>query len=231
MPVATACEASKMVRVGRGLGGSGSGGAARWDGGVGARDRDASHATACATGFGERHTRSGVRSRATMPTNVPAALPDTSPGCRRSIRDVLKPSRRSSRHGTDVQRQVDACEPDRELDTASAAVSAYETLARHARGVLQAPAGEQHHRPPDHPREADLRQGAPLAADRHDHVGGGDHREVAGVAEPGRDRHVGPLGCPPRGRCRGAGPRPCRRPRSRPGRRPPSHRTPRRSRA
>ena len=85
------------------------------------------------------------------------------------------------------------------------------------------------HRSADHPGETDLGQSAPLAADRHDDVGGGDHGQVASVTETGRDRDVGPLDSPVRAIGPGQDPddgAPGLH--SRPGRRPPSRRMPRR---
>src|SRR5687768_13252678 len=63
-------------------------------------------------------------------------------------------------------------------------------LAGYAAFVLEPPARQEHDGTPEHAREPDLGQGAPLAADRHYDIRRRNDPEVAGVADSGRDSHV-----------------------------------------
>ena len=78
----------------------------------------------------------------------------------------------------------------RAASAASAAVVDPDDGVHRPAALGQLPGGDAHHRRAQAEGEGDLRQGAELAADGHHHVGGADHQQVAGLAQPGGHRHL-----------------------------------------
>ena len=200
----------------------------RWDGGVGARDQDASCATACATAFGGR-SRSG-REQGNHAHECASGPAEPPPPFFALCETVYPPQLRLQGTYSPLWGGVPASRGDRPgrgprpRDGGREAAGAPPGLPGACPGR---PAGDPHQGAPGQGARP-ISERCPLAADRDHRLAGGDHREVAGVADAGGDG-VGDV-IVARRRDRGVGSTPIDGPAGlgAPGRRPPSRRPGRR---
>ena len=137
---------------------------------------------------GRRAARAGRRAQRRRaldhPARLVARLRDPRPGRTLALNDAASICvRRLSRIpqlGTNASDQIAASA----AATACSAVSAATTPgARHPLAPVERPAAQRDDGAAERPRVADLRERPPLAADRDHDLAGGDHGEVAGVAD------------------------------------------------